>query len=81
MQEGKLTLAWTKAEALLPLGWRLMGVVAGPREADPIIRSESWIAWADGPEGERAEGDGGFPAQALNKLSERLRELRQDPNG
>lgn len=81
MQQGKLTHAWTKASASLPLEWRLMGVVLGPREADPVIRSESWVAWARGPKGERAEGQGEFPEQALYDLAERLRQLRGDANG
>ena len=59
-----LTDAWTRAEASKPAGWRLMGVVRGPREVDPVIRSESWLAWAVGPNGERAEGTGSYPEQA-----------------
>ena len=73
MQQGKLTHAWTKASAALPLKWRLMGVVVGPREVDPVIRSESWVAWARRPKGERVEGQGGFPEQALHDLAEKLR--------
>ena len=73
MADGKLTQAWTKASAALPLKWRLMGVVLGPREADPVIRSETWVAWARGPLGERVEGQGTFPEQALRDLAEKLR--------
>jgi hypothetical protein len=75
MEQGKLTHAWTKAPAALPLKWRLMRVVAGPREADPVIRSESWVAWARGPKGERVEGHWGFPERALHDLAETLRTL------
>ena len=39
------------------------GGLRGPREVDPVIRSESWLAWAVGPNGERAEGTG-YPEQA-----------------
>lgn len=81
MQEGKLTQAWTRASAALPLGWRLRGVVQGPREADPVIRSDSWVAFARGPEGERMEGQGAYPVAALYDLAEKLRQLRGDPNG
>ena len=58
-----------------------MGLVLGPRECDPIVRSESWCAWAKGPKGEHAEGLGQYPEQALSALAERLRLLRLDPNG
>ena len=76
-----LTQAWTRAEAVKPDGWRLMGVVLGPREVDPVIRSESWLAWARGPAGERAEGIGPYPESALTDLANKLSLLRRDPNG
>ena len=41
-----LTQSWIAAQATLPPEWRLMGVVCGPREVDPKISSESWVAWA-----------------------------------
>ena len=56
-----LTQAWTRAEAYKPNGWTLRGVVLGPRQADPVIRSETWVAWARGPNGERVEGEGDSP--------------------
>jgi hypothetical protein len=37
---GELTRAWTSVEAALPRGWRMMGVVRGPREVDPVMRSD-----------------------------------------
>ena len=46
MPKGGLTQSWIAAEATLPPEWRLMGVALGPREVDPQIRSESWVAWA-----------------------------------
>jgi len=52
-----------------------MGVVCGPREADPVIRGETWVAWARGPKGERLEGDGDSPQDALVRLAANLREL------
>lgn len=83
MPLGKLTHAWTAVEASLPrdAGWRLMGVVLGPREADPVIRSESWVAWAKNPNGGREEAQGDSPESALLNLAEKLRLLRGDANG
>ena len=49
MVKAGLTQSWIAAEATLPPEWRLMGVARGPREVDPQIRSESWVAWARGP--------------------------------
>ena len=40
MQQGTLTHAWTHAEASLPQGWALMGLVRGPAgddEVDPVV--------------------------------------------
>jgi hypothetical protein len=58
-----------------------MGVVRGPREVDPAIRRETWVAWARGPNDERVEGEGGSPEQALSALANKLTPLRGDPNG
>jgi hypothetical protein len=55
--------------ATLPPEWRLMGVVRGPREVDPKISSDSWVAWALGPKGERVAGQGGSAEQALDDLA------------
>jgi hypothetical protein len=41
-----LTQAWLEAEAALPNGWQLLGVVKGPRQVDPRISSAEWCAWA-----------------------------------
>ena len=78
-----MSKAWTHASAALPLGWQLRGLVKGPREADPQITSEEWVAWArPDPDTElprhvppSVEGYGQTPAQALNALTRRLREL------
>jgi hypothetical protein len=56
-------------------------VVLGPRETDPVIRSDNWCAWAKGPNGERAEGVGQYAPDALYSLAERLRLVRGDLNG
>jgi hypothetical protein len=76
-----LTQAWTRAEASKPHGWTLRGVALGPREVDPVIRYEKWVAWARGPNGERAEGEGEIPEQALVDLAAKLKAIRPDPNG
>lgn len=65
---GALTLAWTQAEASLPLGWRTSGLYRF---------GELWIALAEGPEFEDyASGSGAFAEQALRRLSDRLRARR-----
>lgn len=77
-----LSKAWTKAEAALPRGWELRGIVLGPRVADPAIDGAHWVAWARAKEGPKdealppAEGSGDTPHQALNDLAKRLREMR-----
>ncbi len=38
---GRLTQDWIAAQATLPLEWRLIGVVRGPREVAPAIRGDS----------------------------------------
>jgi hypothetical protein len=50
-----------------------MGVVRGPREVDPKISSDSWVAWALGPKGERVAGQGGSAEQALDDLTNAMR--------
>jgi hypothetical protein len=59
--------------ATLPPEWHLMGVVRGPREVDPKISSDSWVAWALSPKGERVAGQGGSPEQALDDLTNAMR--------
>lgn len=62
--------------AAKPSTWRIMGVACGPREADPAIHSaEEWCAWARGPKGERLEGRGSGPHDALLQLTVHLRGL------
>lgn len=80
-----LSKAWTEAEASLPLGWELRGLVLGPRIADPAIDGAHWVAWARAKDESKdaalppAEGSGDSPDQALNDLAKRLRALRQAP--
>lgn len=52
------------------------GVVCGPREVDPAIRSaDEWCAWARGPNKERLDTRGTSPQDALQTLALRLKEL------
>jgi hypothetical protein len=77
MPKPGLTQSWIAAEATLPPEWRLMGVARGPREVDPQIRSESWVAWARGPNGQRADGQGESPMGALDALANAMRKSGQ----
>jgi hypothetical protein len=70
-----LTESWRGAEAAKPSTWRIMGVVTGPREADPAIEGEEWCAWARGPKDERVEGRGPSAEDALQTLTMDLKEL------
>ena len=70
---GALTLAWTRAEASLPLGGRPSGLYRF---------GYLWIALAEGPEfDDYASGSGAFAEQALRGLSSRLRERRGPTTG
>jgi hypothetical protein len=53
-----------------------MGVVRGPREIDPKIRRATWVAWARGPNDERADGERDNPVEALGDLANKLEKLR-----
>jgi hypothetical protein len=66
-----LSLDWIEAEASLPVGWRVSGLV---READ-----ESWRAWAlpgphaGNPDAAPIVGRGGAPELALKILARNAR--------
>jgi hypothetical protein len=77
MPKAGLTGSWNAAMATLPPEWRLMGVVRGPREVDPKISSDSRVAWARGPDGERVEGRGESPEQALDDFTNTMRKSGQ----
>jgi hypothetical protein len=91
VQEGKLTWLWTRAEAGLPLGWLLVGVMhhevikrwSPAAELSSRWRTDDdWVALAveaDGPGS--ASGSGSHPEQALANLAEELRLMRGDRNG
>ena len=46
----------------------------GPREVDPKISSDSWVAWARGPKGERVDGQGDSAEGALDALTNAMRQ-------
>jgi hypothetical protein len=77
-----LTETWRPAWAAKPSDWRIMGLVTGPRVADPAIEGEDWCAWARGPNDERIEGEGDNAVQALGEIfANKMERLRADPNG
>ena len=80
MPKAGLTQSWIAAEATLPPEWRLMGVARGPREVDPQIRSESWVAWARGANGQRVDGQGQSPSGALDALANAMRKRAAKPS-
>ena len=61
--------------AAKPSDWTLRGVVCGPREVDPTIRSSNWVAWAAGPDGSKLQGTGESPHDALTALTVQLKGL------
>jgi len=70
---GALTLAWTQAEAALPLGWQVSGLYR---------LDELWIGLAEGPASDDyASGSRQYAEQALRRLSDRLRERRGVTSG
>jgi hypothetical protein len=76
MAAKRLTELWREAAAAKPSDWQIKGVVRGPRDIDPKLRStDEWCAWARGPDKERVEGRGPVPHDALYALTLRLKEL------
>ena len=76
-----MTQSWIAAMATLPPEWRLMGVVCGPREVDPQIHCDSWVAWARGPNGERVEGRGDAPERGARRFHQRDAQERPGVQG
>jgi len=86
---GALSQAWVSAEASLPLGWQLVGVIditlapyeglALPDAAEPA----KWaaIAMDDGVDRAIEVGWGEHPTQALNRLADVLRDRRSSAGG
>jgi hypothetical protein len=70
---GALSQAWVSAEAALPLGWQLSGLMRFGGE---------WIAFSEGPAADdHLEASGRYAEQALRRLSDRLRERRGPTTG
>jgi hypothetical protein len=70
---GALSQSWVTAEASLPLGWRLSGLWRF---------DDLWVSLAEGPTFEDyASGSGQYDYQALQRLSDRLRERRGPVRG
>jgi hypothetical protein len=74
-----LDRAWVEAEASLPVGWRLSGLVRDP--------DEWWRAWAlpgphaGDPTAAPIEGHGEAPIHALQALARIARPLRGSASG
>ena len=70
---GALSQSWIAAEASLPLGWRLTGLMQFGGE---------WVAFSEGPgEADHLEASGIYAYEALKRLSDRLRERRGPVSG
>ena len=90
---GALTMAWIAVEAAMPLDWKVDGLMTTwvydafrdsvpemPESSSPGVAMASHQSSADaGPMW--AIGEGGFPEQALNRLADKLREIRGSANG
>ena len=78
---GALSAAWTAAEAALPLGWRLVGVVRRERALRllPALTDQAlpdWCALAEDEALVLHDGWGRYEYQALMNLAYKLRQLR-----
>jgi hypothetical protein len=72
---GVLSMAWIAAEAAMPLGWRLTGLVR-------VAGSEDWLASAAGPlVGQLVQRQASQPEQALRLLADDLRRIRGSVTG
>ena len=70
---GALSQSWIAAEASLPLGWRLTGLMQFGGE---------WVAFSEGPgDNDHLEASGIYAYEALKRLSDRLRERRGPVTG
>ena len=81
MPLGALSLAWISAEAALPLGWKVDSIRRAFTGPDPEHRSDRWLAFAAGPNGEATHSEGGDPVQALNNLAKKLQARRGTMSG
>jgi hypothetical protein len=81
LEQSGLNRAWISAEAALPHGWRLEGVICSSTGLALEQRSDRWRAMAGGPNGETIEGEGDGPIPALNALARELRTVRGTRGG
>ena len=81
LEQSGLNRAWISAEAALPLEWRIEGVTCASTGLQPEQRSDRWRASATGPTGERIQGEGDGPIQALQALARALAPLRGSVRG
>ena len=75
---GALSAAWTAAEAALPIGWRLIGVIRRDRALRLLVAVTDqslpdWCALAEDDARVLHDGWGDQPFQALMKLAVKLR--------
>ena len=83
---GALTAAWTAAEAALPVGWRMVGVVRRERALRLLVTLTDqplpdWCALAEDEALVLHDGWGEYPFQALMNLAYKLREIRGPTTG
>jgi hypothetical protein len=83
---GALSQAWVSAEASLPLGWRIVGLLRRERALRllPSVRDEKlpeWCALAEDEARVLYDGWGGSHYQALNNLAIKLAKLRGSVSG
>jgi hypothetical protein len=81
-----ISQAWVSAEASLPLGWRIVGVLRRERAlrllpAISDVAQPEWCALAEDAAGVLYDAWGEFHYQALNNLAVKLRALRGAPAG
>jgi hypothetical protein len=61
--------AWAAAQARLPEGWTLDGLLCASTGLGVDERSDDWIAVALGPRSEEREARAGDPIEALSALA------------
>jgi hypothetical protein len=82
---GALSQAWVSAEASLPLGWQISGLLRRERALRMLpVTGEArpeWCALAEDVAGDLYDGWGGSHYQALSNLAIKLAKLRGSVSG
>jgi hypothetical protein len=82
---GALSQAWVSAQASLPLGWQIVGVLRRERALRMLPVTDTarpeWCALAEDPAGMLYDGWGESHYQALNQLAIKLAKLRGSVTG